>query len=468
MRLNNRIMVPTTGVSAGLVGPVPVKRVIVVAFYFPPAGGAGVQRTVKFVRYLPGLGYAPRVVTGPAAIDGPLADGSMSKEIGDDVDVVRVAGPEPELSRGLARRAERWLLRPAPWTNWWTSGVEATVRKAAANADLLYASMSPFESAIACATLAAELDLPWVADLRDPWALDEVEVYPTRLHHQHEQGRMARLLGSASAIVMNTPEATRRLVEAFPGLAGIPVSTITNGYDAHDFDGPAPSRDDGKFRIVHSGHFLSELGTRHRRTRVVRRVLGGAHPDLDLFTRSPGFLLDALRRVVERSPALRTTIEVHLAGALSSGERALMTGAPVKVYEHGYLAHLDAVAMVRSADLLFLPMHTPAAGARATRIPGKMYEYLGAGRPILAAIPDGDARDILTRAGGALLARPADVAQMAGLIGEEIDRWRAGRPTGPPDPQVVAEFERRRLSARLAGVFDDVLATRDRRRETVG
>lgn len=446
-----------------------MKRVVAVAYHFPPAGGAGVQRTVKFVRYLPDFGYTTRVVTGPGALEALLADESLSHEIGVNVEVIRVAGPEPELSGGMARHGERWLLRPEPWTSWWTAGVEAAVRGAAADADVLYVSMSPFESAIACAKLSTELDLQWVADLRDPWALSEVEVYPTRLHRRRELRRMGRLLDSASAIIMNTPEATHRLMEAFPELAGVPVATITNGYDAVDFEGPPPVRDDGKFRIVHSGHFLSELGARHRRTRLVRRVLGGAHPDLDLFTRSPDFLLDALTRLVDRSPVLGSTIELHLAGALSALERALLAGSPVPVHEHGYLAHLDAVALIRSADLLFLPMHTPASGARATSIPGKLYEYLGAGRPILAAVPEGDARDILTRVGGALLASPADVTQMAMLIGEEIDRWGAGRPTPPPDPHAVAAFERRHLTGRLAGVLDDVLATtRDRPRKAVG
>jgi glycosyltransferase involved in cell wall biosynthesis len=269
---------------------------------------------------------------------------------------------------------------------------------------------------------------------------------------------MRAALANASAVVMNTREAARRLVERFPEMEAVPVVAITNGFDADDFADPAPARDDTAFGIVHTGAFLSELGARHRRTRVTRRLLGGAHPGLDIMTRSPAFLLDALDRVIAARPELAGTIELHLAGALSGYDRTLLSDRQVTIREHGYLTHADSVAMIRSADLLFLPMHAPPPGVRSASMPGKTFEYLAAGRPILAAVPDGDARDILTRAGGGLLARPADVAQMAGLITEEVDRWLAGRPTPPPNPEVVAEFERRHLTQRLAAVFDAVLA----------
>jgi hypothetical protein len=90
--------------------------------------------------------------------------------------------------------------------------------------------------------------------------------------------------------------------------------------------------------------------------------------------------------------------------------------------------------------------------------PGKTYEYLASGRPILAAVPDGDARDLLEEAGSARVCRPDDVEGMVEIVASELERVRAGRPHRRPDPDVLARSERRHLSEQLADVFDAVLA----------
>jgi glycosyltransferase involved in cell wall biosynthesis len=318
--------------------------------------------------------------------------------------------------------------------------------------------MSPFASAKAAGRLAAELGCPWVADLRDPWALDEVAAYPTALHRRRELARMRRLLRSAAAIVMNTPEAARRLLASFPELRERPVHVIPNGFDAADFAGPPPVRDDGRFRIVHAGYLHTELGLAHKHTRRLRRLLGGYLMDADLLARSHVYLLRALERLVAADPALRSIVELHLAGVLSERDRA--AAASPLVRERGYLAHAETVALMRSADLLFLPMHDLAPGERAGIVPGKTYEYLASGRPILAAVPDGDARDLLAQAQTAHLCRPTDVDAMAALLAAEIERWRAGLPPPALAPALLAPYERRRLTAELAALFDRVLEGR--------
>ena len=110
--------------------------------------------------------------------------------------------------------------------------------------------------------------------------------------------------------------------------------------------------------------------------------------------------------------------------------------------------------LLRTADLLFLPMHELRPGERAGIVPGKTYEYLASGRPILAAVPEGDARDLLEEAGGAILCPPADVDCMAAAVRTQLERFRAGKPGASPSPEVVARYEYRNLVARLAEVFD--------------
>lgn len=344
-----------------------------------------------------------------------------------------------------------------PFARWWIDG--AVELGQAVAADVVYASMSPYETATAAARLSARLGRPWVADLRDPWALDEMIVYPTALHRRRELRAMRRVLAGADAVVMNTPEAAERLTAAFPEFAGKRVEVIANGFDPGDFAGPSPERDDDRFRIVHTGYLHTALGRRERSARRLRRLLGGAYGSVDILTRSHVFLLDAIRRLATADPEAAGRIEIHLAGVLSDADLDAAAGAPV--HAHGYVSHAGTVALMRSADLLFLPMHDLAPGQRAGIVPGKTYEYLGARRPILAAVPDGDARDLLQAAGSAYLCRPADVDCMADALGRALEAKRRGETLPPPREDLLRRYERRALTERLASVFAELAGRED-------
>lgn len=437
-----------------------VPRVLFLAFYFPPVGGSGVQRTVKFLRHLKDFGYEATVLAPPLGSTGHsmTGDPTLEADLPDRLVLRRIAGPEPPRSGRWRGRAERWLGLPPPLARWWVSGLVDTATASADRVDLVFATMSPFESAEAAGAIAARLGVPWVADLRDPWALDEMFAYPSRLHRRMGLARMARSLSTASAVVLNTPEATARVVAAFPGF-GNRVVTITNGYDAEDLlVPPAPREDSGTFRIVHAGDLHTALGLEHRRTMLVRRLLGGSLGRVDVLTRSHVFLLAALDELRSRRPDLDGRFELHLVGDLTPQDLAAIRQPYVKT--HGYRPHLETVALMRSANLLFLPMHDLDPGRRASIVPGKTYEYLAAGPPILAAVPDGDARDFLEAAGHALLCRPNDVGAMSRAVEERLDGFLCGEPAPSADMSTIQMFERRRLAETLAATFDKVLAHR--------
>lgn len=434
-------------------------NVLFLAYHFPPVGGAGVQRVTKFVRYLPELGYEPVVVTGPGGATDlwTPVDETLGGEIPPAARVLRLPGPEPERSSGLRARAEKLLEVPSPFARWWIDGAVELGREAGPEADVILGELVPYFTAEAAAKLARELGKPWVADLQDPWALDEMWLYPTGLHRRVDLARMRRALAAADAIVMNTPEAVARVRRAFPELRHKRIVSIPNGFDASDFASPPPPREDGIFRIAHSGFLHTELGLSHRRTRRVRRVLGGMPiPEVDILTRSHVYLLAAVERVRSARHDVRDRIEVHLAGALTPADREVAARSPA-VRLHGYLSHGETVALLQSADLLFLPMQDLPRGVRAGLVPGKTYEYLASGTPILAAVPDGDARDLLTEAGNAFLCRPSDSDAMAAVLEAQVDRWLAGQPKPAPRPEVLERYERRRQTADLAALFDELL-----------
>ncbi|MEA2278609.1 MAG: hypothetical protein QOC78_3569 [Solirubrobacteraceae bacterium] len=437
-----------------------MRRLLFLAYHYPPVGGGGVQRNRRFAQHLPAFGYEPVVVTGTGCkpgrwtpLDPTIADPSLA-----DVEVHRVPGPEPTPSAGVARQLAGLLDRHDEAQRWWLDGAFEVGRSVGADCDAILASLVPYETAHAAIALARELGKPWIADLQDPWALDEMWLYPTRVHHAVDRRRMRRQLAGAAAIVMNTPEAAARLTRAFPELASRVVVSITNGFDAADFSGAAPARrdDDDVFRIVHTGTMHTTNGLRLRRWRRLRRVLGGVTPDVDFLPRSHVFLLEALRRLAASDPALVPGVEVQLAGVLTDADREIAAGSPFPRLL-GYRSHEETIALIRSADLLFLPMHDLAPGHRAGLTPGKAYEYIASGRPILGAVPDGDARELLDRVGTARLCRPADVEAMTGLLREAISARRAGRPDPAARAEAVAPYERRALTGALARVLDEVL-----------
>ena len=433
-----------------------VAKVLVLAYYFPPHGGAGVQRTVKFLKHLPQLGYEPVVVTGPASttLEWAPPDASMAEEIPAPVEVHRIPGPEPAVAGGFRGRAERWLGVRSRFSRWWVDGLSRAGARLASEADVIYASMSPFETATAASRIAAAAGKPWVADLRDPWALDEWTRYPTVLHRRLDLRRMREALESASAVILNTPEAERATRAALPELAGR-LATIPNGWDADDFSEPVAPRADGEpFRIAHVG-YVHDAPPGRGFARAVRRSLGGETRGLVTEARSVRFLLEAVRRV--RAEGASRPIEVHLAGPARTNVSEEDAGF---VVDHGYVSHAEAVALLRGSDLLFLPMHDLADDQRSRTVPGKTYEYLASGTPILAALPAGDARDLVTGIPNAGLCSPRDVGCMVHGIRETLDAPSSERAM----PAIAAAYEREELTRRLAGVFDRLIAADGSRR----
>ena len=438
-------------------------RVLIVARHFPPIGGAGVHRTVGSVRHLPASGYEPVLVTGPGQQRGrwDAHDPALLARVPAQAEIHRVPGPEPAGPTGAAARLARLSPAPDRWVSWWIDEAVRLGRDVGAGADVVLTSCAPYETAFAGARLARELGVPWVADLEDPWALDEMRLHPTGLHRAAELRRMRAALASASAIVMAAPEAAARLRRAAPELSGAIVTGIPIGFEPDDFApgvAPAPRAGrDGVFRIVHTGSMHTDFGRRLRRTRARRRLLGGTTPGLDILTRSHVFLVEAIERLLAERPALRGRVELQLAGALTEGDLAVAEGRGF-VRPIGLLPHRETIALMRSADLLFLPMHDLPEGERAGLIPYKTFEYLAAERPLLAAVPDGDVRDMLAPLEHVTLVRPGDVAAMTAALRRAVDAGPVERVADGLGSPALRPLERGACVAEIARVLDGVLA----------
>jgi glycosyltransferase involved in cell wall biosynthesis len=440
--------------------------ILFIAYHFPPIGGAGVQRSQKFVRYLPTEGFLPIVVTGPGAVEDRWSpnDAELSREFDGEVQVSRASGPVPRSNGKWGTRLERWLGRRDEFSKWWMSaGMEAASRSLN-GAKLIFATMSPFSTAGFARDLARQRNVPWVADLRDPWALDEMQIYPSGFHRLLDRRHMQQWLSSAAGIVMNTPEATAALQEAFPSFKKKILTTITNGYDQADFNTPLSPTNEDKFRIVHTGYLHTGMGLQLRKRRRVYQLLGGIDGDVDILTRSHVLFLKAVERWISRDPQVAQHVEIVLAGVASAEDKAavMKSDAAGLIRFTEYLSHSASVELIRTANLLFLPMHNLPKGRRARVVPGKTYEYMATGRPILAAVPEGDARDFLIQAGTGLLCKPDDVDGMVQHLDDVYTAWKHKKLPVTPNWDFIKRFERSRLTRRLASFFDQVLGNHQR------
>lgn len=441
-------------------------KLLLVAHHFPPMGGAGVQRALKFARYLGDFGVAVTVLAG----DDPdyLQDPSLLAELPASVVVHRVRH-RTLLSRGLAWRRQR--ARPTggsaaaamPATAPAGGRVDTRWRDAALAAwqalqwpddrggwaraawpvgrallrgggfDMVMSTAPPVATHALARRLARDAGLPWVADWRDLWADNPGYAVPG-WRRVIDRAAEARWLRDAAGVVTVTPSWRNRFDVALG--ARCPVAWIPNGYDEADFAGlPLPSAPtDGVFRLVHVGSFYGP--------------------------RDPSPVLEALDRCLTAGSGTQA-LRLRLVGAVGQRFDAALAAFearhPGVIERVPYVPHAQALAEMQAADALLLMVGAGngRAGTRdvvAGMLPGKLFEYLRSNRPmLLLGDPDGDAATLMRAHGRGWVADetdPAAIAQaMAAMFGPT--------PAAPDDAQ-VPRFERRALAGELAVFLRDV------------
>lgn len=453
-----------------------MKKVLMLSYYYPPAGGAGVQRTAKFVKYLPRHGYAPVVVGGTGSpVGGQIAeDPKLLEDVSEaPVESVSLSNWEKKLKR-MDSKVGRYL--PATPFCWWVQAAERMGREVIVRDKpaLLYVTVSPYPAAKAAAALAKRHNLPWVVDMRDPWALDPINYYPSRLHHQMDLAAMEAACRGATAVIMNTPDSLQALKARFPRLSGSKLFCIPNGWDRSDFESPATStrreNDTDRFTVVHTGQFHTagalkmDLSSREvlrgpirpRLRDRLRYSVGNPH----LLARTPYYLFKAVRRLLDSGDVNARKLHFVFVGATTAEDRSLSTmfGLDDIVEFPGYAGHTQSIRLLLSADALFLPLHEPSDRRCPLIVPGKTYEYLAAGKPILACVPPGNTRDFVQQAGLGFTCDPTDVDAIASILSNLLARYRSeGGLRCRPNGEFIERFERSRLTSDLAAVFDFVL-----------
>ncbi|MFM7260346.1 MAG: glycosyltransferase [bacterium] len=431
-------------------------KVLLVAHYFPPDGGPGAQRPASFARYLPSLGWDVTVVT--------RAQDHARNAVYDPYDASLVAWSEG--APGV--RIERATAPDAPGSGGrgggWTSALTAKAVEVAASwrPDVALATLSPFDLADAAFAVRARTGACAVIDLRDPWALDGWFVSRHWFEHRRELAHMARALESSDGVVANVPGARDAFSRIAPRAGRVPYAVVTNGWEESDFHAldDVPQGDTWRLRVA--GNFLSTDFQRFSTAKRAWRLLRVAGEPIDGRGRSPYFLLSALESLrSDAHPAGRETI-VEIAGNVDPLTRRVIddSGFADRVRTPGFMPHDRCTEFAATSDALVLAMHGLPAGARARMVPGKFYEYLATGRPILGLAPEGDARDWLREDPRSRVADPCSAASIRDALIAMHDAWRRGEAVASRRIPLAARFTRRAQAEALAAYLHEVCAAR--------
>ncbi len=452
----------------------PDKNVLFVAYEFPPRGESGVQRSAKFVKYLPDFGYRPLVLTAAEKEIDALTR-SIDHSLLEDVrqaTVFSCRGAEHLLIRlpdkiELLRRLLKFCFLPdRNVLAWLPQAKRMAVQIAEAYPiDVIYTSVSPFSSGLLGRKLKKILGVPWVVDFRDPWADDPGRFWSTKLHYRIEARQERRVVEAADAVVVVTPTMKQLMVARYPQQAG-KVHVITNGFDAADFaacGNGAPTS--SKLRIGFTGRLMDHdrftiRGSRGPLTRFWMSRITFRHSFTDLSTHSPGYLLRAVRALLDERPELEDKISLSFAGIFGERNEDLVRelGLQDAVSVLGYLPHAESIRLLMESDVLFLPMKRSTDGTRSPNYSGKIFEYMAAKRPILAAVPEGDARDLVKQARAGWCVDPCDVGAIKSLLEELVEKKMAQTLGVDLEEQVVARYERQELTRQLACLFDSLVS----------
>ncbi len=410
-----------------------MRRVLVIAFYFPPQGGAGVQRTLKFVKYLPEFGWQPIVLTVTGS-DSTLRDESLAREVPSTVSVHRT--PALLLPRLVPWRVRRWLTRwllvvdeQVGWLPFAVARGKCLIQET--GIAVIYTTSAPYTDHLIGLWLKRATGRPWVADLRDPWVDNPALAFASPFHRRWVERLERQTFLEADRVVVNTATALDFYRRKYPGLEGGRLLAIPNGYDPDDLADVAPAPlDRTRFQIVHVGSLYGQMRT--------------ARP-----------FLQALRNLMEARTLPRQRVQVSFVGNVGHEVAALVQEYALDdvVRLIGYVPHRESIAYLLAADLLLL-IPTSGPGSEVF-IPAKAFEYLAVGRPILTLATPGAAADLIAEAHAGPVVDPNDVLAIAAHLAALYNRWQQGDLAGTTDPQVVARHDRRVLAGRLAAVLDE-------------
>jgi glycosyltransferase involved in cell wall biosynthesis len=435
--------------------------VLMVCYYYPPLGGIGSQRSRKFARYLPEHGWHPVVLTparGSYFVDQSLDDGTSS-----GVEVVRTgffnlssvfkrAMMRAKLSangsngfdeadinirpvegggvvKALRRAARTWAYIPDAQVGWFPYAVSEGLRALETrDIEAIYSTSAPPTAHLIGYRLKRLTNKPWVADFRDLWTENHYAENPGAFRKRIDQIIESELLDKADLIITVSDAWADALRRLSGGRKRIEV--IRNGYDANDFAGIKRGRPE-QWTITYVGSFY------------------GAKQD-------PTPFFKAAQRLIEAGRVRRADVRIKIVGEPEVYVKSIVEafGLSDVVQFTGFVTHRDALAHQVNSSLLLAILHGDKTDAG--HVPGKLYEYLGALRPILALVPsDFEAARIIRSAGAGAVVAATDAEAIEEALLDSYAAYKSGDDASIAERD-LSSYERRNGARRLANLLYEV------------
>jgi len=426
-----------------------MKRALIVTYYWPPAGGPGVQRWLKFVKYFKEFGVEP-IVYIPENPNYPLVDENFSAEIPSNVEVIKHPIKEPyrfakffskkktkQMSSGIIPKKDSSAIEklmlyvrgnffiPDARVGWVKPSVKYLSDYLENNdVDVVITTGPPHSLHLIGKQLKQELNVKWIADFRDPWTTIHYHK-SLRLNKTSEKKHKAleaAVLNTADVVTVTSPTTKKEFEE----ITNKPIEVITNGFDITE---EVNYNRDLKFSISHIGSLLSE--------------------------RNPKNLWYILAEICKKNTSFKKDLELKFAGAVSDEVKESLSEFNLDENSKflGYVSHFEALKLQNESQVLLL-VEINSAETRAI-IPGKLFEYLAAKRPIIALGPyKSDIEAIVdeTKSG-----RFFDYSEDKELKNEILRLYKQYK-TG--DLQVASEgvdrFSRKQLTKQMSALIKDV------------
>ena len=434
-----------------------MKRVLIISYYWPPTGGSGVQRWVKFAKYLPSEGWQPVIYT-PENPEQLAVDESLAAEIPETVEVVKTHIVEPyEIYKNMLRKSghskeavevnpvnaqnKSFLQKVAMWVRgnlflpdprclWIRPSVKFLKKYLEEHpVDLIVSTGPPQSMHLIALKLARQTGLPWIADFRDPWTkiFYFKHLAMSRITKKWHEKMEARVLNEATAVVAVSP----LVQQEFQAMTQTPVELITNGFDECDFNEQpckiAEGGTDVPFTITHTGLFAADGNPT-----VLWEVLGDKCKTCEEFKR---------------------LLRINLIGKTDEQIIKAICEAGLKdnLNDMGYQPHARAIDEQRKASLLILPLRKEPEYKAV--LPGKLFEYLASWRPVLGVgQPDGAMSMILNNTKTGIVLDWEDKKSIARYIDLCWTKHLNGCLT--VENADISQFTRRNLTKRMAELFE--------------
>jgi glycosyltransferase involved in cell wall biosynthesis len=446
-----------------------VKSVLVVAYHFPPLGGMASLRMARFAKYLPCHGWQPTILTARHDPARPR-DLSLSRELPQDLRVLRtraVRRPGAAIVRRCSRsylkagtssspavdcqagrsprvvarrviavvkgRVKDAILFPDPQIGWvpfaLLHGLQLLFSE---RPEVLMVTGPPWSALVAGASLSRATGVPLVSDFRDPLA--DYAFRDTWCRAQRAfAARLERYVCETSrAILVVSPQMKEGLMRRHGDRVGGKITTVSNSFDPADFknQGRAP-RANCRFSIAYVGSFYRSI--------------------------SPTTFLQGLSQFIRKQGLSPAEVVVTLVGQSGPEVAAEVQGAGLQEFVEvlGYVEHATALSIMRRAHVLTLIV--PDGPRTEAIVTGKVFEYLASGKPILALVPPGAARDLALQSGSAVCVHPGAALAVSQALSQIYGSWKAGAPALQGNNRFnLAQYSSLATTRLLAEVFDDI------------